>query len=348
MMKISGGSSKGGREVSVIYTQKDVDARILNGRTIAVIGYGSQGRAQALNLRDSGCAVVVADLPGSAAWQQAREDGFGPVTTSRAAAQAQMILLLVPDSLHGDIFRREIQPALTTGDAMVFAHAFSVHYGQVAPPDDVDCLLVAPKGPGLLVRHLYRKGQGIICLLAVHQDASGQARALGLAVAAGIGAARAGIISTTFAEETETDLFGEQALLCGGLSALIKAGFETLVDAGYAPEVAYFECLHEIKQIADMIYAHGIQGMRRRISETARYGDLTRGPRIITQQTRQRMAEILKEIRDGRFAREWLSENEAGRPNLERMARQDDDHPIEAVGERLRRLMPWIDQPEQR
>ncbi len=333
--------------MSVIYTSRDIDPGVLNGRNIAVIGYGSQGRAQALNLRDSGCTVTVADLPGSPSWRNASEDGFQPQTSSRAAASAEVILLLAPDPLHRLIFRQEIQPQLAAGNALVLAHGLSLHVGEVVPPGDVDCLLVAPKGPGLLVRQLYRKGQGIVCLLAVHQDATGRAKALGLALAAGIGAGRAGIIETTVAEETETDLFGEQALLCGGLSSLIKAGFETLVSAGYAPEVAYFECLHEIKQIADMIYAHGIQGMRRRISQTALYGDLTRGPRIITRQVRERMDEILEEIRDGRFAREWLSENEAGQPNLKRMARQDDDHPIEAVGSKLRRLMPWIKESDQ-
>jgi len=325
-----------------IYTQQDVDPTILDAAKLAVIGYGSQGRAQALNLRDSGRRVVVSDLPDGPAWRKAEQDGFRPLTVSRAAEQADIVLLLVPDPVHGPVFRKEIQPHLTAGKALILAHGFSLHYGEVEPPDDVDCLLVAPKGPGSLVRRLYRDGQGIICLLAVHQDATGRAKKVGLAVAEGIGAARAGIIETTVAEETETDLFGEQVLLCGGLSALIKAGFETLVSAGYAPEVAYFECLHEIKQIADMVYAHGIQGMRRRISETALYGDLTRGPRVITEETRKRMKEILGEIRDGRFAREWLEENRQGQPNLKRMAAQDESHPVEKVGEILRRLMPWI------
>ena len=329
-----------------IFTNKDVDTDILDGLTIAVIGYGSQGRAQALNLRDSGHAVAVADLPDDPAWQKAQQDGFSPVSVSQAAADADVVLLLVPDPAHGPVFREKIRPHLTAGKTLILAHGFSLHYGQVVPPDDIDCLLVAPKGPGSLVRRLYLDGQGIICLLAVHQDATGRARKIGLAVAAGIGAARAGIIETTVAEETETDLFGEQVLLCGGLSALIKAGFETLIAAGYAPEVAYFECLHEIKQIADMIYAHGIQGMRRRISETALYGDLTRGPRVITEETRKRMQEILSEIRDGRFAREWLDENSKGQPNLKRILRQDETHPIEEVGERLRRLMPWMERSE--
>jgi ketol-acid reductoisomerase len=332
--------------VSTIYTQKDVDEKILEGAVLAIIGYGSQGRAQALNLRDSGYEVAVADLPDSPAWRKAQEDGFRPQSVSRAADKAHIILLLVPDPMHGQVFREKIEPHLTAGKALILAHGFSLHYGEVVPPGDIDCLLVAPKGPGSLVRRLYREGQGIICLLAVHQDITGRAKQRGLAVAAGIGADRAGIIETTVAEETETDLFGEQALLCGGLSALIKAGFDTLISAGYAPEVAYFECLHEIKQIADMIYAHGIQGMRRRISETALYGDLTRGPRVITEQTRKRMSEILEEIRDGRFAREWLKEYRQGQGNLKRMARQDDTHAIEVVGQRLRRLMPWIERSE--
>lgn len=329
-----------------IYTRQDIDTGTLNGRTIAVVGYGSQGRAQALNLRDSGCRVVAADIPDGPAWRRAEEDGFRPLTVSRAADEADIVLLLIPDPVHGPVFREKIRPHLTTGKALILAHGFSLHYGEVAPPDDIDCLLVAPKGPGSLVRGLYRDGGGVVCLLAVHRDATGQARNIGLAVAAGIGADRAGIIETTVAEETETDLFGEQVLLCGGLSALIKAGFETLVDAGYAPEVAYFECLHEIKQIADMIYAHGIQGMRQRISETALYGDLTRGPRVITPEIRKRMAEILGEIRDGRFAREWLEENRNGQPNLKRMAHEDDAHPVEAVGRRLRRMMPWIERSQ--
>jgi ketol-acid reductoisomerase len=331
-----------------IHTQGSIDTTILNGRTLAVIGYGSQGRAQALNLRDSGCEVVVADLPDGPAWEKAQEDGFGPLTVSRATDQADIVLLLIPDPVHGPVFGEKIRPYLTTGKALILAHGFSLHYGEVIPPDDIDCLLVAPKGPGSLVRSLYRDGQGIICLLAVHHDATGQAQKIGLAVAAGIGAARAGIIETTVAEETETDLFGEQVLLCGGLSALIKAGFETLVSAGYTPEVAYFECLHEIKQIADMIYAHGIGGMRRRISETARYGDLTRGPRVITEQTRKQMEQILEEIRDGRFAREWLEENRKGQPQMKEMIRQDETHPIETVGEKLRRLMPWIERSDLR
>jgi ketol-acid reductoisomerase len=332
--------------VTRIYTQQDIDTETLNNRTIAVVGYGSQGRAQALNLRDSGCRVVTADIPDGPAWRRAEEDGFHSLTVSRAAGEADIILLLIPDPVHGPVFREEIRPHLTAGKALILAHGFSLHYGEVVPPDDIDCLLVAPKGPGSLVRSLFLDGQGIVCLLAVHRDATGGARNIGLAVAAGIGADRAGIIETTVAEETETDLFGEQVLLCGGLSALIKAGFETLVEAGYAPEVAYFECLHEIKQIADMIYAHGIQGMRQRISETALYGDLTRGHRVIDPKVRKKMAEILGEIRDGRFAREWLEENRAGQPNLKHMAREDDAHPIESVGKQLRRMMPWIERSQ--
>jgi ketol-acid reductoisomerase len=329
--------------VAVIYREKDVDLDVLRDKKIAVIGYGSQGRAQAQNLQDSGLDVVVADLPETPAWRRAQEDGFQPLSTPEASACAQVILMLAPDHLHGPIFEEQVLPGLNSGNALVFAHGFSIRYHQVLPPDEVDCILVAPKGPGELVRHLYERGFGVICLLGVHQDATGEAKSIGLAVAAGIGSARAGIIETTFSEETETDLFGEQAVLCGGLSALIMAGFETLVGAGYQPEVAYFECLHEVKQIADMIYVHGIQGMRQRISDTARYGDLTRGHRVISAETRGKMEQILQEIREERFSREWLSENQAGRPRFKEMSRRDDDHLIEQVGQRLRSLMSWLD-----
>jgi ketol-acid reductoisomerase len=316
----------------------------LREKKLAVIGYGSQGGAQAKNLHDSGLDVVVAELSGSPGWDKAREDGFDPLTAREAAARADIILMLVPDHLHGGIFHNEILPELNPGDALVFAHGFSVHYRQVVPPDGVDCILVAPKGPGSLVRSLYTRGLGIICLLAVHQDATGLAASIGLAVASGIGGGRAGIIETSFAEETETDLFGEQTVLCGGLTALIRAGFETLVEAGYQPEVAYFECLHEIKQIADMIYVDGIQGMRRRISDTARYGDLTRGPVVIGEQSRTKMKEILQGIQKGAFSREWLSESQSGMRQLEHLFRQQDDHPVEEVGRRLRSLMPWLEE----
>lgn len=316
---------------------------ILRGKKIAVIGYGSQGSAQAQNLRDSGLDVTVAELPNGTAWRRARQDGFHPLLAKDATASAQIILVLLPDHLHAQVFQSQILPGLNAGDALIFAHGFSVHYRQVVPPPRVDCLMVAPKGPGGLVRSLYGRGLGVICLLAVFQDATGDAKDIGLAVAKGIGGTRAGVIETTFSEETETDLFGEQAVLCGGLTALIKAGFEILVGAGYQPEIAYFECLHEIKQIADMIYVHGIQGMRERISDTAQYGDLTRGPRIIGLPTQEEMVKLLEEIRDGRFAQEWLAENRDARPHFSKFLRQDDSHPIEDVGRRLRALMPWLE-----
>jgi len=330
--------------VAVIYREKDANLDILRGKKIAVIGYGSQGSAQAQNLRDSGLDVVVSDLPDSPAWRKAQEDGFHPLSAKEAASSAQLILMLVPDHLHSPVYQSQILPGLDSGDALIFAHGFSVHYRQVISPQGVDCLMVAPKGPGGLVRSLYRRGLGIVCLLAVFQDATGHSKEVGLAVAKGIGGTRAGVIETTFAEETETDLFGEQAVLCGGLTALIKAGFETLVEAGYQPEIAYFECLHEIKQIADMIYVHGVQGMRSRISDTARYGDLTRGPRVNSSKIKKRMAEILKEVRNGRFSQEWLAENRAGRPHFSQLFHQDDGHPLELVGEKLRPLMPWLEQ----
>ena len=330
--------------MAVIYRDKDVSRSPLKDRRIAVIGYGSQGSAQAKNLRDSGLRVCVSDLPDTPGWRKAEADGFSPLSVDQAAASSEVILMLVPDQHHGEVFEKQILPGLSPGKALVFAHGFSVHYGQVVPPEGVDCLLVAPKGPGTLVRSLFKRGLGVICLLAVFQDATGQGKQIGLAIAGGIGGARAGIIETTFAEETETDLFGEQAVLCGGLAALIKAGFETLVEAGYQPEVAYFECLHEIKQIADMIYVNGLQGMRDRISDTARYGDLTRGPRIISPEVKERMKQNLQEIRDGRFAKEWLAENREGRPLLPKMFHQDDDHPVEVVGEKLRALMAWLEE----
>jgi len=339
-----GSHRKGVFEVAVIYTDKDAKLDIIRGKRIAVIGYGSQGGAQAQNLRDSGLDVIVADLPNSPAWRRAQKDGFQPLSVEDATASAQIILVLLPDHLHALVFQKQIMPALDAGDALIFAHGFSVRYRQVVPPPGVDCLMVAPKGPGSLVRNLYTRGLGVICLLAVSQDATGHSKEIGLAVAKGIGATRAGVIETTFSEETETDLFGEQAVLCGGLTALIKAGFETLVEAGYQPEIAYFECLHEIKQIADMIYEHGIQGMRKRISDTAQYGDLTRGPRIGSSQMKKRMAEILEEVRDGRFAQEWIAENRAARQNFSRLIRQDDSHPLEDVGKGLRSLMPWLEQ----
>jgi len=330
--------------VAIIFKEQHANLNILRDKKIAIIGYGSQGSAQAQNLRDSGLDVLVADVPDSSAWRKADEDGFHPHLAKEASALAQVILMLIPDHLHGQVFRSEVLPGLIAGDALIFAHGFSIHYRQVIPPSGVDCLMVAPKGPGGLVRNLYRRGLGVICLLAVCQDATGHSQEIGLAIAKGIGGTQAGVIETTFSEETETDLFGEQVVLCGGLTALIKAGFETLVEAGYQPEIAYFECLHEVKQIADMIYRYGIQGMRGRISDTARYGDLTRGPQVISSLIKKRMAEILDEIRDERFAQEWLAENRAGRPRFSKLIHEDDDHPIEGVGNKLRSLMPWLEE----
>lgn len=330
--------------MAVIFKEQHANLGILRAKKIAIIGYGSQGSAQAQNLRDSGLDVLVADVPDSSAWRRANEDGFDPLPAKEASASAQVILMLLPDHLHGQVFQSQVLPGLIPGDALIFAHGFSVHYRQVIPPTGVDCLMVAPKGPGGLVRSLYRRGLGVICLLAIYQDATGHSQEIGLAVAKGIGGTKAGVIKTTFSEETETDLFGEQAVLCGGLTALIKAGFETLVEAGYQPEIAYFECLHEVKQIADMIYRHGIQGMRGRISDTAWYGDLTRGPHVISSLVKKRMAEVLGEIRDGRFAQEWLAENRAGRPRFSKLVHEDDDHSIEGVGNKLRSLMPWLEE----
>ena len=325
-----------------IYYDKDADLAVLKGKTVAILGYGIQGRGQALNARDSGVTVVVAQRPGGAHYQQAVADGFRPVSVDEAAAQADVIQVLLQDTLQAGVYREAIAKHLKPGKALGFSHGFNIHFHQIVPPKDVDVFMVAPKGPGSLVRQLYVEGKGVPSLVAVAQDASGRAKAVALAYAKAIGSTRAGVLETTFAEETETDLFGEQTVLCGGASALIKAGFETLVEAGYQPEVAYFECLHELKLIVDMIYATGIRGMRQRVSETARFGDLTRGPRIVDAATKDRMRQILREVQSGQFAREWILENQAGRPVFRALLAQDDRHLLELVGERLREMMPWI------
>ena len=325
-----------------IYYDKDADLAVLKGKTVAILGYGIQGRGQALNARDSGVRVIVAQRPGGAHYSQAVADGFQPMSAEEAAAQADIIHVLLQDTLQAGVYRDAIAKHLKPGKALGFSHGFNIHFHQIVPPKDVDVFMVAPKGPGSLVRQLYTEGKGVPALVAVAQDASGRAKATALAFAKAIGATRAGVLETTFAEETETDLFGEQTVLCGGASALIKAGFETLVEAGYQPEVAYFECLHELKLIVDMIYATGIRGMRQRVSETARFGDLTRGPRIVDAATKERMRQILKEIQTGRFAQEWILENQAGRPVFQALMKQDDRHLLELVGERLREMMPWI------
>jgi len=321
----------------------DADPDALRGKTVAVIGFGSQGHAHALNLKDSGVDVVVGLRPESRSAARARHQELTVMPAAEAVAKADLVMILVPDELIGELYRTDVAPGLEPGNALLFAHGFAIHYGQVVPPPDVDVMMVAPKGPGHLVRRTFAEGEGTPGLLAVGQDATGGARDLALAYARGIGCTRAGVIETTFAEETETDLFGEQAVLCGGATALVQAGFETLVEAGYQPELAYFECLHELKLIVDLMYEKGIAGMRYSISNTAEYGDLTRGPRIVDERTRDEMKKILGEIQSGEFAKEWLLENQVGRPRFNALARAGADQQIEHVGRRLRGMMSWID-----
>jgi ketol-acid reductoisomerase len=325
-----------------VYYESDAKLDVLKGSKIAIIGYGSQGHAQAQNLKDSGLDVIVSDLEGTPNYALAVEHGFKPVSAAEAAKQADVIQMLVPDEVQPAVYRSEIASNLKAGKSLLFSHGFNIHFGQIVRPKDVDVFMVAPKGPGHLVRRTYVEGAGVPALIAVHQDASGKAKEKALAYANGIGAARVGILETTFEEETETDLFGEQAVLCGGCTELVMAGFETLVEAGYQPEIAYFECLHELKLIVDLMYEGGISRMRDSISNTAEYGDYTRGPRIITEETREEMREILAEIRSGEFAREWILENQAGRPVLNAARRHSARHPIEEVGARLRAMMPWL------
>jgi ketol-acid reductoisomerase len=325
-----------------IFTNQDVDPAALAGATIAVIGYGSQGRAHARNLRDSGHDVVVGARPGGGAERKAKADGFRVATPAEAAKEARLVALLTPDMAHRAVYANDIAPNLSPGDALLVAHGFSVLYGEVAPRADIDVVLVAPKGPGDLVRREYEIGRGVPCLFAVHQDASGAARARAMAYCAGIGGATAGAIETSFKEETETDLFGEQAVLCGGASELVVAGFETLVAAGYKPEVAYFECLHELKLIVDLMYEGGLAKMLHFVSETAKYGDFVSGPRVINAETKLRMQEVLADIQSGAFARQWIGENEAGKPNYREMYEADLSQPIEKVGARLRTHMAWL------
>lgn len=325
-----------------IYYEKDVDTKVLKGKTIAIIGYGSQGHAQAQNLRDSGYTVIVSELPGTVNYQLAESHGFKPVAADQAAKEADIIQMLVPDQIQKMVYESSIEKHLTSGKALVFSHGFNIHFGQIRPNPEIDVYMVAPKGPGHLVRRQYEQGAGVPSLVAVHQDASGKAMVLALAHACGIGSGRAGIIETTFKEETETDLFGEQTVLCGGVTELIKAGFETLVEAGYQPEIAYFECLHELKLIVDLFYEGGITWMYYSVSDTAEYGGMTRGPMVIDKETKKRMREILRAIQDGSFAREWLLENQAGRPSLNALRREHQELLIEKVGKRLRDMMPWI------
>ncbi|MDR2442386.1 MAG: ketol-acid reductoisomerase [Deltaproteobacteria bacterium] len=325
-----------------IYYEKDAPLTPLTGKTVAVIGYGSQGHAQAQNLRDSGLKVVVGQRPGSRNYDLAVEHGFKPVPASEAAAQADLIQLLMQDHLQPEIYQNDILPNLKAGKMLMFSHGFSIHFNQISPPPEISVAMVAPKGPGHLVRSEYVKGAGVPALVAIHQDPDGTALSWALAYGNAIGATRAGLIRTTFEEETETDLFGEQAVLCGGVTELIKAGFETLVDAGYQPEIAYFECLHEMKLIVDLMYQGGLDLMRYSISDTAEYGDYTRGRRIVTEETRAEMAEILREIQEGDFAREWILENKAGRPGFLARRRQEAANPINEVGRDLRKMMAWL------
>jgi ketol-acid reductoisomerase len=325
-----------------MFYDDDADLSLLDGKTVAIIGFGSQGHAHALNLKDSGVDVVVGLREGSSSVEQAREAGLEVVGVADAASRGDVVMVLVPDELHHDVYESEISDGIAPGNTLLFGHGFSVHYGEVEPPPGVDVGLVAPKGPGHLVRRQYLEGSGVPCLVAIDQDASGNALQLALAYAKGIGGTRGGVIETTFKDETETDLFGEQAVLCGGASELVQAGFETLVDAGYDPQMAYFECLHELKLIVDLMYEKGLQGMRFSISNTAEYGDYTRGKRVITEETRQRMRDILKEIQSGDFAREWIAENRAGQENFKRMRAEQAGTEVEKVGEELRSHMDWI------
>jgi len=326
-----------------IYYDADADLNVLRGKKVAVIGYGSQGHAQAQNLRDSGLEVVVGELSGTANYEKAIEDGFTPVTAREAAEAASVVQILAQDHVQARLYQDEVAPVMKAGEALLFSHGFNIHYGQILPPPGIDVMMIAPKGPGHLVRSEYVRGAGVPALVAIHQDASGQATQTALAYAKGIGATRAGVLETTFQEETETDLFGEQSVLCGGVSELVKAGFDTLVEAGYQPEIAFFECMHELKLIVDLIYRGGLAYMRYSVSDTAEYGDLSRGKRIITDETRATMKKILGEVQSGEFARDWILENQAGRPMFRAMREKEKKLLVEEVGSRLRAMMPFLD-----
>lgn len=328
--------------MAVIYYEQDADLNLLKGKKIAIIGYGSQGHAHALNLKDSGCDVRVGLYIGSKSWDTAVNAGLVVKTVAEAAAEADMIMMLAPDMKQPDIYRESIAPNLKPGKMLMFAHGFAIHYSTIIPPEDVDVVMVAPKAPGHRVREIFPEGQGVPGLLAIYQDATGNSKALGLAYAKGIGCTRAGVIETTFEEETETDLFGEQAVLCGGVSALIKAGFDTLVEAGYQPEIAYFECCNELKLIVDLIYQGGLSYMRYSVSDTAEHGDYTAGPRIVTDATKAEMKKLLAEIQDGTYARNWILENQAGRPSFNMIRKRERNSQLEEVGRSLRAMMPWL------
>ncbi|GGE43807.1 ketol-acid reductoisomerase (NADP(+)) [Pullulanibacillus camelliae] len=324
-----------------VYYNGDINDSVLRGKKVAVVGYGSQGHAHAQNLRDSGFEVVVGLRPGNS-WKRAEDDGFTVKTVAEASKEADVIILLSPDEQQPKIYHESVEAGLTAGKSLVFAHGFNIHFTQIVPPKDVDVFLVAPKGPGHLVRRTYTEGAGVPALIGIHQDATGEAKDIALAYAKAIGAGRAGILETSFQEETETDLFGEQAVLCGGLTSLIKSGFEILVEAGYQPEIAYFECLHEMKLIVDLIYEDGLEGMRYSISDTAQWGDFVSGPRVINEETKARMKEVLKDIQDGKFAKGWISENQTNRPQFNAINRREKAHQIEVVGRELRQLMPFV------
>ncbi|RIK76283.1 MAG: ketol-acid reductoisomerase [Planctomycetota bacterium] len=331
---------------ATIYYDKDADLNALKGKTVAIIGYGSQGHAHAQNLRDSGVKVIVGQRPGGKNYDLAKSHGFEPVSAADAAREADVVNILLPDELQADVYRADIKPNLKAGNVLMCSHGFNVHFGQIEPPAGVDLLLVAPKGPGHLVRSEFVAGGGVPCLIALGDGASEETFKIGMAYAKGIGGTRAGVIRTTFAEETETDLFGEQAVLCGGASALVKAGYETLVEAGYQPEMAYFECMHELKLIVDLFYQGGLSYMRYSVSNTAEYGDYTRGPRIVTEETKREMKKILEEVRSGQFARDWILENKAGAASFKAMRRRERQHGVEQVGKELRRMMSWIQEKE--
>jgi ketol-acid reductoisomerase len=325
-----------------VYYDKDADLNILKDKVVAIIGYGSQGHAHAQNLRDSGVQVVIGQRPGGPNWQLAREHGFEPVSAAEAAKKADLIQILVQDQYQPKVYEEEILPNLAPGKTLVFGHGFNIHYNQIIPPKDVDVVMIAPKGPGHLVRREFEKGGGVPCLVAVYQDATGQALGKALAYAAGVGGTRSGVLETTFREETETDLFGEQAVLCGGVSELIRAGFETLTKAGYQPEIAFFECMHELKLIVDLLYEGGFKKMHHSISDTAEYGDYVTGPRVINEESRKAMQKVLEEIQDGTFARNWILENKANLPFFLARRRQSHEHQVEKVGDSLREMMAWL------
>jgi len=326
-----------------IYYDKDANLDLLKDRKIGVIGFGSQGHAHSLNLKESGCDVMVGELKDSAPWRDAAAAGLKVATADEVAKASDIIVMLVPDQLHRAVYYSSIEKGLEKGNMLMFAHGFNIHYGQIIPPPEVDVTMIAPKCPGHILRRLYQEGSSAPALVAIHQDASGKAKEIALAYAKGVGCTKAGVLETTFAEETETDLFGEQVVLCGGITSLVKAAFETLVEAGYQPEIAYFECLHELKLIVDLIYQGGLSYMRYSVSDTAEYGDYTRGPRVINELVRGEMWDILEEVQDGTFAREWILENQAGRPSFSLMRRIEAEHEIEEVGRKLREMMPWLE-----